>query len=169
MRILLATTAVAISLATLPAAADDTMATLKPEQLGQIFCLSRTGNDEAVVDGILTPELTAAITDAWAKDDSWEKANPGEKPPLGDGIPWGTWTDYAPDCTVGLVTLMKTDAKVEISYGFPDQPDANYTDTLLLKKIDMPDYATGFWRIDNIAYAGGSDLKAQLLDAFAGL
>jgi hypothetical protein len=153
---------------TVPALADETMATLKPEQIGQIFCLSRTGNDEAVIDGIMTAELKTAIADAWAKDDAWEKANPGEKPPLGDGIPWGTWPDYAPDCTVGLVTLMKTDAKVEIKYGFPDQPDANYADTLLLKKVDMADYQTSFWRIDNIAYSAGSDLKAQLVAAFEG-
>jgi hypothetical protein len=151
-----------------PAAADDMMATLKPEQIGQIFCFSRTGNDEAVIDGIMTAELKAAIADAWVKSDAWETANPGEKPPLGDGIPWGTWTDDAPECTVGLVTLMKTDAKVEIKYGFPDQPDANYTDTLLLKKVDMTDYQTSFWRIDNIAYSAGSDLKAQLVAIFEG-
>ena len=119
--------------------------------------------------GLTGSDLTAAIADAWAKDEAWEKANPGEKPPLGDGIPWGTWTDYAPQCDVGLVTLMKTDAKVEISYTFPDDADANYTDVLLLKKIDQPDYGTGFWRIDNIAYSAGSDLKAQLVAAFEGL
>ena len=153
-------------LTSVPAFADDSMATLKPEQIGQIFCLSRTGNDEAVIEGIMTAELKSAIADAWAKSDAWEMANAGEKPPLGDGVPWGTWTDYAPECAVGLVTLMKTDAKVEINYGFPDEPDANYTDTLLLKKVEMPDYGTGFWRIDNIAYSAGSDLKAQLLAAF---
>ena len=63
---------------------------------------------------------------------------------------------------------MKTDAKVEISYGFPGQTDANYTDTLLLKKVDMADYQTSFWRIDNIAYAGGGDLKAHLHALFDG-
>jgi hypothetical protein len=167
MRLFLPALLLATSFAA-PTYADDTMATLKPEQIGLLFCLSRTGNDEAVISGIMTPELKTAITDAWAKDDAWEKANPGEKPPLGDGIPWGTWTDYAPECTVGLVTLMKTDAKVEISYGFPDQPDANYTDTLLLKKVDMADYQSSFWRIDNVAYSAGSDLKAQLLAAFEG-
>ncbi|MEO7223325.1 MAG: hypothetical protein ABIY37_12705 [Devosia sp.] len=151
-----------------PVYADDTMAILTPEQIGQIFCLSQTGNDEAVIDGIMTAELKTAIADALAKDDAWEKANSGEKPPLGDGIPWGTWPDYATECTVGLVTLMKTDAKVEIGYGFPEQPDANYIDTLLLKKVDMADYQTSFWRIDNIAYSGGSDLKAQLIAVFEG-
>jgi hypothetical protein len=166
MRSSLLTILLVAGLATVPALADDAMTTLKAEQIGQIFCLSRTGNDEAVLDGIMTADLKAVIADAWARSDAWEKANPGEKPPLGDGVPWATWTDYAPDCTVGLVTLMKTDAKVEITYGFPDEPDADYTDTLLLKKVDMPDYGTGFWRIDNIAYSAGSDLKAQLLAAF---
>jgi hypothetical protein len=149
--------------------ADDSMVTLKANQVGEIFCLSRTGNDEAVIDGILSPDLKQAIADAWTKDDAWEKANPGEKPPLGDGIPWAAWPDYAPGCKVGLVSLMKTDARVEIAYNFPDDPAADFTDTLLLKKIDQPDYGTGFWRIDNIAYATGSDLKAELLAAFEGL
>jgi hypothetical protein len=144
-----------------------TMTTLKADQIGQIFCLSRIGNDEAVLDGILTADLKAAIADAWAKDEAWETANPGEKPPLGDGIPWAAWPDYASECTVGLVSLMKTDARVEISYSFPEDPAANFTDTLLLKKIDQPGYGVGFWRIDNLAYATGGDLKSQLIAAFA--
>lgn len=155
----------AASLFALPAVADDTMVTLKPEQIGQIFCLSRTGNDEAVVSGILTDELAAAIEGAWEASDAWEQANPGEKPPLGDGIPWQSWPDYAAECTVGLVTLMKTDAKVEIQYGFPDQPDANFTDILLLKRVDNPDYQTSFWRIDNIAFTTGGDLQTSLAQA----
>ena len=150
----------------LPAFADDTMVTLKPEQIGQIFCLSRTGNDEAVIAGILTDELADTIATAWEKSDAFEKANPGDKPPLGDGIPWQAWPDYAAECTVGLVTLMKTDAKVEIQYHFPDEPDADYTDTLLLKRVDMPDFGTGFWRIDNVAFTTGGDLKAFLSTAF---
>ena len=150
----------------LPALADDTMVTLKPEQIGQIFCLSRTGNDEAVIAGILSDELASSIDDAWEANEAWEQANPGDKPPLGDGIPWQSWPDYASDCTVGLVTLMKTDAKVEIQYGFPDQPDANFTDTLLLKRVEMADFQTGFWRIDNIAFSTGGDLKTSLAQAF---
>jgi hypothetical protein len=169
MRSSLLTILLVAGLATVPARADDTMTTLKPEQIGQIFCLSRTGNDEAVIDGILSADLKTAIADAWAKDDAWETANPGEKPPLGDGIPWQAWPDYAAECNVGLVTLMKTDAKVEINYGFPEDASANFTDTLLLKRVDMPDYGTAFWRIDNIAYATEGDLKAVLAGAFEGL
>jgi hypothetical protein len=156
-------------IATAPALADDTMVTLKPEHLGQIFCFSRLGNDEAVLDGVLTAELKTAIADAWTKNEAYEKQYPGEKPPLGDGIPWQAWPDYAAECTVGLVTLMKTDAKVEINYVFPEDATANFTDTLLLKRVDHPDYGTGVWRIDNIAYSTGSDLKAVLVGAFDNL
>jgi hypothetical protein len=159
----------AAGIATAPAIADDTMATLKPEHIGQIFCFSRLGNDEAVLDGILTAELKTAIADARTKDEAYEKQYPGEKPPLGDGIPWQAWPDYAAECTVGLVTLMKTDAKVEINYTFPEDAAANFTDTLLLKRVDQPDYGTGFWRIDNIAYSTGSELKAVLAGAFENL
>ena len=169
MRYLCLAATLATSMLSFPAFANDdsTMVTLKADQIGQIFCLSRTGNDEGVIDGILSDGLKAAIADAETKNAAWETANPGDKPPLGDGIPWQAYPDYASECTVGLVTLMKTDARVEIKYGFPESPDAGFTDTLLLKKIDMPDYGTGFWRIDNIAYATGSDLKADLTAAFA--
>lgn len=152
----------------LPALAEDsTMVTLKAKQIGEIFCLSRLGNDTGPIEGLLTESLKSAIADADQKDAAWEKQNPGEKPPLGDGIPWQAWPDYAASCTVGLLTLSRTDAKVEIKYGFPEDPKADFVDTLLLKKIDQADYGIGFWRIDNIAYATGSDLKAELLVAFA--
>lgn len=154
------------ALSAAPALADDAMVTLKPEQIGQIFCLSRTGNDEGPLVGLMTPELSDLIATAEERDAEWAAANPGEKPPLGDGIPWQAWPDYAPDCATGLVTLMQTDAKVEIAYGFPDQPDANFTDTLLLKRVEMDQSGAAFWRLDNIAYATGGDLKATLNAAF---
>lgn len=151
---------------TLPAGAEDGMVTLKAEQIGQIFCLSRLGNDEGAITGLLSPDLTMVIAYAWAKNDAWEAANPGEKPPLGDGIPWQAWPDYAAECTVGLATLMATDAKVEIAYGFPEAPDAGFTDVLLLKRITDAELGTTHWRIDNIAYATGGDLRASIAGAF---
>ncbi|HZY69077.1 MAG TPA: hypothetical protein VFE52_10835, partial [Devosia sp.] len=88
---------------------------LKPEQVGEIFCLSRLGSDDAAISGLLTPALAADIDAAGVANDAWIAANPpDEKPPLGDGIPWQSYPDYAPECSVGLVTLMRTDAKVEI-------------------------------------------------------
>ncbi len=166
MRILLPALLLASGLAAAPAAADDGTIGLKPEQIGQIFCLSRLGGDEGPVMGILTPELAAAIDDAWARNDEWLAANPpGEKPPLGDGIPWQAWPDYAASCTVGLATLMKTDAKVEITYGFPEAPDAGFTDVLLLRRVAGGD-GVARWRIDNVAYATSGDLRAALAGTF---
>jgi hypothetical protein len=144
------------------------MVTLKPDQIAQIFCLSRTGNDEGPIEGLLTDGLKAAIADADKKDAAYEKANPGEKPPLGDGTPWQSSPDYTPQCAVGLVTLSKQDAKVEVKYSFPDDAAANFTDVLILKKIALPDYGVGIWRIDNVAYGDSTeDLKGELLSAFA--
>ena len=130
--------------------------------------MSRIGNDEAVIQGILSPDLQKAIALAEQKDDAYTKKNPDEEPPLGDGIPWQSSPDYAATCDIGLATLSKHDAKVEIKYGFPDDPKANYVDTLILKKIDQPGFDVGFWRIDDVVYPDGTDLKASLISAFDG-
>ena len=150
-----------------PVLAED-MVTLKPEQIGQIFCLSRTGNDEGAITGLLSADLADTIDAAWQKDAAWSAANPGDKPPLGDGIPWQAWPDYAAGCDIGLVTLMKTDAKVEIAYHFPDEPDADFADVLLLKRVDRENYPS-VWRIDNVAYSTGNDLRSFLDSAFDNL
>jgi hypothetical protein len=169
------TISLAVALATalaLPAFADETpgqMVTLKADQIGQIFCLSRIGNDEAVIEGILTEDLTKAIAAAEEKDAAFSKKYPGEKPPLGDGIPWQSAPDYAAKCQTGLITLSKSDAKVELKYGFPDEPAADFTDTLILKKIPIEGMDVGYWRIDNIIYSDGTDLKGTLVSAFDGV
>ena len=142
------------------------MVVLKATQIGQIFCLSRLGNDEAVIAGILTQSLRQAIADAEAKDADYAKKNPDEKPPLGDGIPWQSSPDYAAKCETGLVTLSKTDAKVEIKYGFPDAPGANFTDTLILRKLPIDGMDVGYWRIDDVLYPDGTDLRKSLISAF---
>lgn len=148
---------------TLPAAAEPVVVT--PAQISQAFCLSRLTGDTGPIDGLLTPALRAAIADAEAKNDAIQKQAPDEKPPLGDGIPWQSWTDYADTCTPGAVTLMQDEARVAIDYAFTAYPEANFTDTLLLKLVPG-DYDNTVWRIDNVAYATDSDLKSALLNAF---
>jgi hypothetical protein len=148
--------------------ADTDFIILKPDQIGQIFCLSRIGNDEAPIRGLLSPDLTQAIADANAKNDAYLAANPDEKPPLGDGIPWGSWPDYTSHCTVGVPTLMQDEASVAISYDFPEDKSADYTDTLDLSLVLNEDQSAKVWRIDNIHYGEGSDLKTELIGAFSG-
>ncbi len=166
------TIALAMALATafaFPAFADESgqMVVLKADQIGQIFCMSRMGNDEAVVQGILTADLTKAIATANEKNDAYVKKWPDEKPPLGDGLPWQSTPDYPSACTTGLVTLSKSDAKVEIKYHFDDYPAGDYTDTLILKKLPIEGMDVGYWRIDDVVFKDGTDMKASLVDAFA--
>lgn len=142
------------------------MVTITPEQVGEVFCIGRTGNDMAPVEGLLTAELTAVIAEAEAKNDAIQKAHPDEKPPLGDGIPWQAFPDYAEQCKPGAVTLMMDEASVAIDYAFKDYPDANFTDSLKLKLVDDATIGTKVWRIDNLAYATEGDLRTVLVSAF---
>lgn len=140
--------------------------TLTPQQIGQIFCLSRLGNDMAPVNGLLTAGLTDEIADALARNDEIQKAHLDEKPPLGDGIPWQAYPDYADQCQPGSVNFMMDEARIRIDYAFKDYPDANFTDTLALKLIDDSTLGARIWRIDNISYATDGDLRAVLASAF---
>jgi hypothetical protein len=140
--------------------------TLTPAQVGEIFCLSRLGNDPQAISGLLTGELTEAIATAERLDTAWAEANPGEKPPLGDGIPWQSWPDYAPNCTVGDTTLMMDEASVRISYDFPDTPQADYSDRLKLRLVEVDGGFAKVWRIDDVAYGTDGTLRAILASAF---
>lgn len=159
------TVALAIGTLVVPAAAQEPI-TLTPAQIGSIFCLSRLGNDEGPIAGLLTPDLRATIDGALARDAEWAKANPGEKPPLGDGIPWQTWPDYAAICTAGASVYMMDEATVAIDYGFPDTPRANFTDTLKLRLVDSPSGFGKVWRIDDVAYSEDGTLRQTLASAF---
>ena len=163
-RLQFATAVSFVLLAAIPAHAEPI--TLTPEQVGHIFCISRVGNDMAPVEGLLTAELASAIAEAEAADAAWAAANPGEKPPLGDGIPWQSYQDYAAICTAGAATLMMDEASVPITYAFPEWPDAGFTDYLRLRLVDTGVIGYRVWRIDNLAYGTDGDLRSSLRLAF---
>ena len=52
---------------------------------------------------------------------------------------------------------------------FPEDPAADFTDTLILKKIPIEGMNVGYWRIDDVIYPDGTDLKAALVSAFDGV
>lgn len=158
-----AATVIAI-LAAAPALAQP--ANLTPRQIGEIFCTARTGNDMMPVTALLSEALTTAIADAEAQNEVIAKARPDEKPPLGDGIPWQAYPDYADHCAPGEVTFMMDEAIVPIGYSFTAYPDANFTDMLKLRLIDDPALGGRIWRIDDIAYATDGDLRTTLASAF---
>ena len=171
MRTLALAALLAAAFIAVPAYADDNeaqgqMIVLKAKQIGQIFCLSRVGNDEAVIEGILTDDLNKAIKAAEDKNDAYAKQYPDEEPPLGEGLGWQSSPDYGDTCDVGLVTLSKTDAKIEIKYTFKDYPQGSYADTLILKKIPIDGMDVGYWRIDDVFYPDGRHMKSSLVTAF---
>lgn len=152
-----------VLLTALPAQAQ--MVTLEPEQIGQIFCISSLGNDMAPVEALLTPDLSAAIAEAYAVSDAHAAANPGDKPPMGDGVPWRSWQDYADGCTVSAGLTEADHATVEIAYSFATEPAANYSNTLVLKPVVITEGMQPFWRIDDIALGEGYTLRQALTDA----
>lgn len=149
-----------VLLASLPAQAQ--MITISPEQIGQIFCIGSLGNDMAPVEALLTPDLSAAIAAANAASEAYEAANPGDKPPMGDGVPWRSWPDYADGCTVSAGTVEADRATVIINYSFAAEASANYSDTLQLKPVAVQNGMQPFWRIDDIALGEGNTLRQSL-------
>jgi hypothetical protein len=143
------------------------MVTVNPEQIGEIFCISRLGNDDGILDGVLTDELRTHIEYAQARNDVIYAQAPDEKPPLGDGTPWQSFPDYAAECAIGSVAIEGKTAKVVIQYVFPEEPAADYADTLELKLVAHPyDPATGIWRLNNVFYTNSGDLQAALDSVF---
>ena len=122
--------------ATLPTHAQDEMITITPEQIGQIFCIGRLGNDMSPVSGVMNDDLGALIDDAFARSNAYLDSHPGDKPPMGDGVRWSSFPDYADGCTVGDASVRDLVAYVVINYTFSDYPEANYADTLML----LPNY-----------------------------
>ena len=159
--------AIALLLAAAPSATLAQEYGLAPHQIGEIFCLSRLSSDMAPVLALATPVLSTSIAHALARNEVIQRAAPDEKPPLGDGIPWQSHPDYAAQCTVGEYRSSATMSGIEIHYGFPDQPDANFTDTLVLVPVPVEPGLPPFLRIEDIAYATGGTLQQALTTAFA--
>src|SRR5665647_735672 len=66
------------SVLTMPSLANEsTMITLKANQIGDISCLSRIGNDTSPIDFLLTRSLNTAIAEEDQKDAAWKARNPG--------------------------------------------------------------------------------------------
>jgi hypothetical protein len=111
----------------------------------------------------LTPDLAAIIADAEAKNAKIQADAPDEKPPLGDGLPWRSWTDYADGCEVGAITEDASKTLVEIRYSFAAAPDANYTDQLVL----VPATTGSGWLLDDVKLMDEMTLRSALAAAFA--
>jgi hypothetical protein len=144
------------------------MVTVTPAQIGEMFCISHLGNDDGILRGVLTDELRTQIDYSEARNATIARAFPDEKPPLGDGIPWSSFPDYADSCSIGSIATENGEARVVIQYGFAADPTADYSDTLVLRQVAHPhDPTTGIWRIDDVAYTTVGTLRGTLDGVFA--
>lgn len=126
-----------------------------PETIGMAFCeLAKVEVGKGLLY-LFTPSFAQLVDDALTHSDKIGAANPDEKPPLGDGIPFASFPDVSPVCEVGPVTDVGNTRQVEIAHKFPDTPDANWTDKLVLADWQ------GRLLIDDILY-GSDDYKMGL-------
>lgn len=117
------------------------------DEIGAAFCRARKAGSDEETRALLSDALLSTIREAEARNARLAKAAPGDKPPLGDGVPWQSFPDSAPVCQAANAVPEGNRATVEITYDFPDQPNARWTDRLMLVET-----ADGAWRIDDIRY-----------------
>ncbi len=97
-------------------------ASTTPTEFGALFCRASVGDNMAPIAALFTPDLAETVQHALALNDEMQAAHPDEKPPLGDGLPWRSWTDSASTCVVEGVKEEGAKAMVTIRYGFDDTP-----------------------------------------------
>lgn len=134
-----------------------------PADLGAAFCKGSLDNDMSAIEAALTPDLAKVIAEAEAKNAEIQAAAPDEKPPLGDGLPWRSWPDYADGCEVGSITQDAGKTLVEVRYSFTSSPDANYADHLALIPAATGDDS---WQLDDIDLVDDMTLRSILAEAF---
>lgn len=160
------TTLPLLVLSALPAQAQSDMVTITPEQVGEIFCIGSLGNDMTPAGAMLTDDLKWVIDQAFERSNQYALPHPGDKPPMGDGVPWRTWPDYADGCTVGEATVKDLLATVPINYTFSEYPQANYSNNLIL----LPSYPENgppyIWRIHDVDLGDGNTLRGFIAAAF---
>lgn len=132
-----------------------------PTDFGALFCRASLADNMAPIEALLTPELTDIAHHALDLNDEIQAAYPDEKPPLGDGLPWRSWTDAASTCVVEGIREGSPETRVTIRYGFADAPGADYSDTLLIT-----DLGGGNWRLTDIEMEGGARFRDILETAF---
>lgn len=134
-----------------------------PADFGAAFCKGSIDNDMSAIEAALTPDLAKVIAEAESKNAEIQAAAPDEKPPLGDGLPWRSWPDYADGCEVGDITADAGQTLVEIRYSFTGSPEANYADHLVL----IPATTSGdSWQLDDVRLIDDMTLRSVLAGAF---
>jgi len=147
MRSAIATALLALLLST-PVHAED----LTPEaRLVASFCGLRGNADQSGYEPLLTASLLDLVKQAQVRNDEIQAATPDEKPPLGDGVPYQSFQDMAPECKLGDKQSGDDETVVRVEYAFPDAQDANWTDRLKVTRDG------NVLKIDDVIYSAMGD------------
>lgn len=103
------------------------------EALARAFCSAVQMADEAAAEGLMAPDLQAAIGRLRASDAAYRKAYPGDKPPLGDGLRLTAFPDGLERCIPEALTAQSIDLVLMPG----SDPAAAWRDRLVL--IPAPD------------------------------
>jgi hypothetical protein len=135
-----------------------------PGTLARQFCNASQHGDTKAFLKLATPSLAAAVKEAEAKNKVIADMHPDEKPPLGDGIPLRSYSDFAPECRGGDVIAENNRVLLVIRHIFTTKKEdsASWADRLVLVHFKKG------WKIDNILYGPhyDSDLRQSLSRAF---
>lgn len=134
------------------------------EPYAQAFCSLRQADGGAARLYLLSPSLMAAVMGALEENARLQAETPDEKPPLGDGVPYQSRQDFAPECEPGATAREGNAIVADVVYSFPDAPDAGWTDRLVLIEGEG-----GTYLVDDIRYGpeGEEDtLRGVLEEAF---
>jgi hypothetical protein len=118
--------------------------------VAQQFCAFMDSRNSDVFttrfQNLATHDLSVLIQKAERHNNVIAQAYPDMKPPLGDGLPYASFPDYAPHCIVSALNYQRHTGMATISYSFPETPEASWSDRLYLKNQN------GVWSIDDITY-----------------
>ena len=120
----------------------DTPRDIDPETLGHMFCTARLTGDMAPVAPYYARKLTTLLA----------------KTPDATAVPWQSVPDRPSGCDIRILNGFTNTigVLVEVSY---TAATARWSDTLNLERT--PDS----WRLNNVFYQGGGNLRFRLFDA----
>lgn len=122
--------------------AKDAVRDITPVKLGELFCAGRISGDMTALERFFAPKLVTLLTET----------------PAGTGIPWQSVPAPPSGCDASVLFGIDDTigVLVELTYAAEGR---RWTDTLNLERTPTS------WRINNVFYQGGGNLRFRLFDA----
>jgi hypothetical protein len=116
-----------------------------PQTLGQMFCDARISGDMQPLEPYFAPKLVNLLEET-------------EGSRLSAAIPWQSYIYHPTACSIEIVNGYDDTIGVLVAITY-DAPEQTWSDTINLDRT--PDS----WRINNVFYEGGGNLRFRLFEA----